>query len=121
MLERVPIKRSQFAVALDFALDTFAVGKEKACVEAHGGGGRRDRAAEEAQAVVRWGEPKRRGDEGRISDVIHRMIAEDPTLKLEHDTNLNETVLWGLGDLHLRSVLERMATQFNPPEAGKAE
>jgi len=57
-------------------------------------------------------EPKRRGDEGRISDVIHRMIAEDPTLKLEHDTNLNETVLWGLGDLHLRSVLERMASQF---------
>ena len=57
-------------------------------------------------------EPKRRGDEGRISDVIARMIAEDPTLKLEHDTNLNETVLWGLGDLHLRSVLERMATQF---------
>ncbi len=40
------------------------------------------------------------------------MIAEDPTLKLEHDTNLNETVLWGLGDLHLRSVLERMASQF---------
>jgi elongation factor G len=57
-------------------------------------------------------EPKRRGDEGRISEVISRMIAEDPTLKLEHDTNLNETVLWGLGDLHLRSVLERMATQF---------
>jgi elongation factor G len=57
-------------------------------------------------------EPKRRGDEGRISDVLHRMIAEDPTLKLEHDTNLNETVLWGLGELHLRSVLERMAGQF---------
>ena len=57
-------------------------------------------------------EPKRRGDEGRISDVLHRMIAEDPTLKLEHDTNLNETVLWGLGDLHLRSVLERMSSQF---------
>ncbi len=57
-------------------------------------------------------EPKRRGDEGRISDVLARMIAEDPTLKVEHDTNLNETVLWGLGDLHLRSVLERMATQF---------
>ena len=56
-------------------------------------------------------EPKRRGDEGRISDVLARMIAEDPTLKLEQ-TNLNETVLWGLGDLHLRSVLERMASQF---------
>ena len=57
-------------------------------------------------------EPKRRGDEGRISDVLSRMTAEDPTLKVEHDTNLNETVLWGLGELHLRSVLERMAGQF---------
>ncbi len=57
-------------------------------------------------------EPKRRGDEGRISEVLARMTAEDPTLKVEHDTNLNETVLWGLGELHLRSVLERMATQF---------
>ncbi len=57
-------------------------------------------------------EPKRRGDEGRISDVLARMTAEDPTLKLEHDAILNETVLWGLGELHLRSVLERMASQF---------
>ena len=57
-------------------------------------------------------EPKRRGDEQRISEVLHRMTAEDPTLTIAHDTILNETVLWGLGDLHLRSVLERMASQF---------
>ncbi len=56
--------------------------------------------------------PKRRGDEQRLSDVMHKMIAEDPTLALEHDSQLNETVLRGLGDLHLRSTLERMATQF---------
>jgi elongation factor G len=56
--------------------------------------------------------PKKRGDEQRISDVLHKMIAEDPTLSLEHDTNLNETVLRGLSELHLRSVFERMATQF---------
>jgi elongation factor G len=56
--------------------------------------------------------PKKRGDEQRISDVLHKMIAEDPTLKLEHDANLNETVLRGLGELHLRSVFERMAAQF---------
>jgi len=56
--------------------------------------------------------PKKRGDEQRISDVLHKMIAEDPTLKLEHDANLNETVLRGLGELHLRSVFERMASQF---------
>ena len=56
--------------------------------------------------------PKKRGDEQRISEVLHRMIAEDPTLHLEHDSSTNETVLRALGDLHLRSVLERMATQF---------
>lgn len=56
--------------------------------------------------------PKRRGDEQRISDVLHKMIAEDPTLKVEHDPAVNETVLRGLGELHLRSVFERMATQY---------
>jgi elongation factor G len=56
--------------------------------------------------------PKKRGDEQRISDVLHKMMAEDPTLTVEHDTSLNETVLRGLGELHLRSVFERMGSQF---------
>lgn len=56
--------------------------------------------------------PKKRGDEQRISDVLHRMIAEDPTLVVEHDAVTNETVLRALGDLHLRSILERMSNQF---------
>ena len=47
-----------------------------------------------------------------ISDVLHKMIAEDPTLVARARPDLNETVLRGLGDLHLRSVLERMASQF---------
>jgi elongation factor G len=57
-------------------------------------------------------QPKRRGDEQRISEVLHKMRAEDPTLVVEHDATLNETVLRGLGELHLRSALERMATQY---------
>ena len=56
--------------------------------------------------------PKRRGDEQRISDVLHKMTAEDPTLVVAHDPVVNETVLRGLGELHLRSVFERMASQF---------
>jgi elongation factor G len=56
--------------------------------------------------------PKKRGDEQRISDVLHRLMAEDPTISLEHDPVLNETVLRALGELHLRSLLERMASQF---------
>ena len=57
-------------------------------------------------------QPKRRGDEQRISEVLHKMMAEDPTLVVEHDVTLNETVLRGLGELHLRSALERMSSQY---------
>lgn len=57
-------------------------------------------------------QPKRRGDEQRISEVLHKMMAEDPTLLVEHDVTLNETVLRGLGELHLRSALERMSSQY---------
>lgn len=56
--------------------------------------------------------PARRGDEGRLSDILNKMLSEDPTLELEHDTTLNETVLRGLSAQHLKSVLERMAAQF---------
>jgi elongation factor G len=56
--------------------------------------------------------PRKRGDEQRISEVLHRMVAEDPTLLVEQDPHYNETVLRALGDLHLRSVLERMAAQY---------
>lgn len=33
--------------------------------------------------------PARRGDEGRLSDILHKLLSEDPTLELEHDTTLN--------------------------------
>ena len=56
--------------------------------------------------------PARRGDEGRLSDILNKMLSEDPTLELEHDTTLNETVLRGISAQHLKSVLERMAAQF---------
>ncbi len=56
--------------------------------------------------------PARRGDEGRLSDVLNKLLSEDPTLELEHDTTLNETVLRGLSAQHLKGVLERMAAQF---------
>ena len=56
--------------------------------------------------------PKKRGDEQRISEVLHRMTAEDPTLRRRARSARNETVLRALGELHLRSVLERMASQF---------
>ncbi|UCD69960.1 MAG: elongation factor G, partial [Betaproteobacteria bacterium] len=54
----------------------------------------------------------RHGDEQKMADVLHRMCSEDPTLRIEHDTTLNETVLRGLGDLHLRLTMEKMEKTF---------
>jgi elongation factor G len=53
-------------------------------------------------------EPERRGEEQKLSDALHRLIAEDPCVRVEHHAALNETVLYGMGELHLRVMLDRM-------------
>jgi elongation factor G len=56
---------------------------------------------------------KTRGDEQKLSDALHKLVAEDPCFKVEHNTVLNETVVRGLGELHLRIVLEKMKERYN--------
>jgi elongation factor G len=58
-------------------------------------------------------EPRRRGDEQKISDALHKIAAEDPTFKTEHNATVNQTIISGLGDLHMRYVLDRMANQYH--------
>ncbi len=58
-------------------------------------------------------EPTRRGDEQKISEALHKLAAEDPTLHIEHNATANETVLRGMGELHLRIILERMKERYN--------
>ena len=55
----------------------------------------------------------RHGDEQKLADTLHKLMSEDPSLRLEHVPSLNETVIYGLGELHLRVVLERMQRQYN--------
>jgi elongation factor G len=55
----------------------------------------------------------RRGDEKKLSDALHKLLAEDPSLRLEFNTQANETVLRGIGELHMRMVLERMREDFD--------
>jgi elongation factor G len=57
-------------------------------------------------------QPKKRGDEQKVSDVLHRLIAEDPCFRLEHNAQTNEMVMRGLGEMHLKTVLDKMATQY---------
>ncbi|HTV51661.1 MAG TPA: elongation factor G [Steroidobacteraceae bacterium] len=57
-------------------------------------------------------EPERRGDEQRLADTLHKLLAEDPCLRVESHAALNETVLYGMGELHLRVLLERMTERY---------
>lgn len=52
--------------------------------------------------------PRRHGDEQRMWEVLGKLVAEDPCLKLEHVASTNQTVVYGLGELHLRVLLERL-------------
>jgi elongation factor G len=56
---------------------------------------------------------KSRGDEQKISDALHKMIEEDPSLIVEHHAKMNETVIRGLGELHLRIVLDKLKDHYN--------
>ena len=58
-------------------------------------------------------EPKRRGDEQRISDALHKLAAEDPTFRVSHNAATNETVVSGLGDLHMRYIMDRLQSQYH--------
>jgi elongation factor G len=55
--------------------------------------------------------PRKRSDEQKLSDVLHRFVAEDPCFRVEHNAQANETVIRGLGEMHLRTLLERMVEQ----------
>lgn len=57
--------------------------------------------------------PKRQGDEQRISTTLQKLEGEDPCLIVEHQAALNQTVLRGLGEFHLRVVLEKMQKYYN--------
>jgi elongation factor G len=56
--------------------------------------------------------PKKRGDEQKIADVLHKLTAEDPCLRIERNAQANETVIRGLGEMHLKTMLEKIATQY---------
>ena len=56
---------------------------------------------------------KTRGDEQKLGDALTKLVAEDPCLAIEHNAIFNETVIRGLGDLHLRVVLEKMRDRYN--------
>ncbi|MDR3393980.1 MAG: elongation factor G [Parasulfuritortus sp.] len=56
--------------------------------------------------------PKKQSDASKLAEVLHKLIAEDPGLHVEHDATTHEAVIRGLGEMHLANVLEKMREQF---------
>jgi len=56
---------------------------------------------------------KSRGQEQKLSTALQRLQEEDPCFIVEHNQELNETVMRGLGELYMRITLERMQQRYN--------
>jgi len=57
-------------------------------------------------------EPKTIADQDKMSAAISRLIAEDPSLRVKSDPETNQTVLAGMGELHLEIIIDRMKREF---------
>ena len=57
-------------------------------------------------------EPRHKGHEQKLSNALARLAEEDPCFRVEHHKELNETVVRGLSELHLKVMLERMRERY---------
>jgi elongation factor G len=58
-------------------------------------------------------EPHTKADQDKLGLALQRLLEEDPTLKIRQDERLGQTVLAGMGELHLDVVLDRLRREFN--------
>lgn len=56
--------------------------------------------------------PKNKGEEDKIAQALSRIIEEDPTIKLENNTETHQMVISGLGEQHLDVVVSKLKTKF---------
>jgi elongation factor G len=57
-------------------------------------------------------EPKTRGDEDKISAALHRLMEEDPVLRLSRDAQTHEMLLSGMGQLHIEVVVGKLRKRY---------
>ncbi|HCJ67486.1 MAG TPA: elongation factor G [Elusimicrobia bacterium] len=58
-------------------------------------------------------EPKTKNDEEKLALALNRLAEEDPTFKIKVDSETGQTIISGMGELHLEILLERMQREFN--------
>lgn len=57
-------------------------------------------------------EPKTNADQEKLDEVFEKFLAEDPTLKLKKDEDTGQSILSGMGELHLEVIISRMQREF---------
>ena len=57
-------------------------------------------------------EPNSKGDQEKLGTALQRLVAEDPTLRVKTDTDTGQTILAGMGELHLDIIRDRMKREF---------
>jgi elongation factor G len=58
-------------------------------------------------------EPKTHSDQEKLQQVLEKFTAEDPTLRVREDEDTGQTILSGMGELHLEIITSRMQREFN--------
>ncbi|MGE0086078.1 MAG: elongation factor G [Desulfococcaceae bacterium] len=58
-------------------------------------------------------EPKTHSDQDKLEDVLKKFLEEDPTLRVRTDEETGQTILSGMGELHLEVIISRMQREFS--------
>ena len=58
-------------------------------------------------------EPKTKADQDKMGAALKRLAEEDPTFRMETDEETNQTLISGMGELHLDIIVDRMRREFN--------
>jgi elongation factor G len=58
-------------------------------------------------------EPKTKADQEKLGLAIQKLVQEDPTLRVSTDPDTGQTILAGMGELHLEIIVDRMQREFN--------
>ena len=58
-------------------------------------------------------EPRSKADQEKMGIALHRLAEEDPTFRVSGDPDTGETIIAGMGELHLEIIVDRMKREFN--------
>ncbi|MFH1360276.1 MAG: elongation factor G [Candidatus Omnitrophota bacterium] len=58
-------------------------------------------------------EPKTRADQDKLGLTLRKFLDEDPSLRVKYDQETGETIISGMGELHLEIIIDRMRREFN--------